>query len=64
MIILRKLTILDSILYPKEKRISTKYSLFDRSSNSDPEADKLRAFEDIQESKYNQVKDTLIELSD
>jgi hypothetical protein len=39
MIILRKLTILDSILYPKENKINNKYSLYDRTNNNDPEVD-------------------------
>lgn len=39
MIILRKLTILDSLLYPIEKKITKKYSDFDKTSNSNPDED-------------------------
>jgi hypothetical protein len=64
MIILRKLTILDSLLYPEEKKITKKYSLFDKTSISNPDDDLEKATEELNESKYNQLRDTLVEQRD
>ena len=45
MIILRKLTILDSLLYPEEKKITNKYSLFDNTCIFNPDDDLKKAIE-------------------
>jgi hypothetical protein len=43
MIILRKLTILDSLLYPEEKKIWHAYSLYDMITLTNPDEDFKRA---------------------